>query len=349
MTPAGQTPPSETPSDDALDLTLRMVLFLFGRAFKEEATATWSAPGAVVLLGAPPGGTALAVLTRWGAKVAGRRRADGRLQVSAVHHPNDDLVVDPAAPRTETAPAWSAGIPELASSLIGPDFGGASLLAYMDVPDESGILAGAALHTALAIALADLAGSAADPARLLAALGGQGETAAAHAASLSGRHGHAMLVTAGSAAGRHVVFDPTAAGLRLVLMSARPDGGTPSRHRWPAHPSDATRATSAADAIAGQDWPRLGTLLTAAHRAGLALREPADADLLVDSALATGALGGRATSSTTALALVPARSLRDLRAAARHAFAQQGRSAPRFLTTGALPPAVDRPESLLAG
>jgi hypothetical protein len=79
------------------------------------------------------------------------------------------------------------------------------------------------------------------------------------------------------------------------------------------------------------------------------LREPADADLLVDSALATGALGGRATSSTTALALVPARSLRELRAAARHAFAERGRSAPRFLTTGALPPAAARPESLLAG
>jgi galactokinase len=217
----------------------------------------------------------------------------------------------------------------------------------MDVPDESGILAGAAQHTVLAMALADLAGSPADPASLLAALGGQGETAAAHAASLSGRHGHAMLVTAGSPAARHVVFDPTAAGLRLVLMSARPDGGTPARQRWPAHPSDAPRATIAADAIAGGDWPRLGTLLTAAHHAGLAVREPVDADLLVDSALATGALGGRATSPTTALALVPARTLRDLRAAARHAFAQRGRSAPRFLTTGALPPAAAQPESLL--
>ena len=349
MTEPGGTPPSGTPPEDALDLVLRMVRYLFGRAFKEEATATWSAPGAVVLLGATPGGPALAVVTRWGAKVAGRLRTDGRLQVCAVHDSDDDLVVNLATQGVEVAPPWSAGIPELASSLLSPDFGGASLLAFMDVPDESGILAGAALHTALALALADLAGSQMDPAALLAALGGQGETAAAYAASLSGRYGHAILITPGRAVARQVAFNPSAAGLRLVLMSARPGGGAPPRHRWAADPTDDARAGAAAGAIARQDWPELGTLLTAAHRAGVGLREPVDADLLVDSALATGALGARATSSTTALALVPARSLRDLRAAARHAFAERGRSAPRFLTTGALPPAAARPDSLLTG
>ena len=49
MTEAAGTPPSGTPPEDALDLVLRMVRYLFGRAFKEEATATWSAPGAVVI------------------------------------------------------------------------------------------------------------------------------------------------------------------------------------------------------------------------------------------------------------------------------------------------------------
>ena len=348
MTQSGGTPPSPTPPEDALDLVLRMVRYLFGRAFREEATATWSAPGAVVLLGATPGGPALAVVTRWGAKVAGRLRADGRLQVCAVHDSDDDLVVNLATREAEAAPPWSAGIPELAYSLLSPEFGGASLLAFMDVPDESGILAGASLQAALALALADLSGSQMDPAALLAALGGQGETAAAYAASLLGRHGYAILLTPGGAA-RHVAFDPTAAGLRLVLMSARPDAGAPPRHRWAADPCDDARAGAAADAIARQDWPQLGTSLTAAHRAGLGLREPVDADLLVDSALATGALGGRATSSTTALALVPARSLRALRAAARHAFAERGRSAPRLLTSGALPPAAAGPDSLLEG
>jgi galactokinase len=347
MTESGGTPPSPTPPEDALDLVLRLVRYLFGRAFKEEATATWSAPGAVVLLGATSGGPALAVVTRWGAKVAGRLRADGRLQVCAVHDSDDDLVVNLATHEAEVAPPWSAGIPEFAYSLLTPEFGGASLLAFMDVPDESGILAGASLQAALALALADLSGSQVDPAALLAALGGQGETAAAYAASLLGRHGYAILLTPGAAA-RHVAFDPTAAGLRFVLMSARPDGRTPPRQGWAGDPSDDARAVTAANAIAGGDWPRLGTLLTAAHRAGLGLREPVDADLLVDSALATGALGARATSSTTALAVVPARSLRDLRAAARHAFAERGRSAPRFLTTGTLPPATARPDSLLA-
>jgi galactokinase len=360
MTQSGGTPPSGTPPEDGLDLVLRLVRYLFGRAFKEEATATWSAPGPVVLLGAAPGGPALAVVTRWGAKVAGRLRADGRLQVCAVHDSDDDMVVNLATQEAEAAPPWSAGIPELAYSLLSPEFGGASLLAFMDVPDESGILAGAALHTALALALADLSGSQeselhrraelkVDPAALLAALGGQGEIAAAYAASLLGRHGYAILLTPGRGAARHVAFDPTAAGLRLVLMSARPDAGAPPRQRWAADPSDDARAGAAAAAIAAQDWPRLGTLLTAAHRAGLGLRDPVDADLLVDSALATGALGGRATSSTTAFALVPVRSLRDLRAAARHAFAERGRSAPRFLTTGALPPPAEGSDSLLAG
>ena len=352
MTEAVATPRSEVPGDDALDLTLRMVLHLFGRAFKEEATAGWSAPGAVVLLGASPGGPALAIVSRWGAKIAGRARDDGRLHVSTVHHPDDDLVLDPATRQGDTIPAWAAGIPELASSLLGipspaHEFGGASLLVYMDVPDESGILAGPALHTALALALADLAGLPKEPAGLLAALGGQGETAAAYAASLSGRHGHAMLITAGSAVAHHVAFDPAAAGLRLVLMSARPDEATTPRQGWTPDPSDDARVGAAVEAIAGQDWTALGTLFTTAHRAGLALREPVDADLLVDSALATGALGARATSSKTAIALAPATSLRDLRAAALHAFARRGRLAPRFLTTGALPPAVERPDSLL--
>jgi galactokinase len=340
-------PRPEGPGDDALDLTLRMVLYFFGRAFKEEATATWSVPGAVVLLGASPGGPALAVVTRWGAKVGSRARDDGRLHVSAVYHPDDDLVLDLATRQADSTPAWTAGIPELASSLLSRAFGGASLLAYMDVPYESGILAGAALHTALALALADLTGSPGDPATLLAALGGRGETAAAYAASLSGRHGHAMLISAASTVDHHVAFDPVAAGLRLVLMSARPDAAATPRHGWTPDPSDDARVGAAVEAIATQDWPALGTLFTTAHRASLALREPVDADLLVDSALATGALGSRATSSTTALALVPARSLRDLRAAAGHAFAQRGRSTPRVLTTGMLPPAVARPESLL--
>jgi galactokinase len=352
VTESVATTRSEVPSDDALDLTLRMVLHLFGRAFKQEATAGWSAPGAVVLLGASPGGPALAVVSRWGAKIAGRARDDGRLHVSSMHHPDDDLVLHLATRQEDTIPAWAAGIPELASSLLGAssparEFGGASLLVYMDVPDESGILAGAALHTALAVSLADLAGLPNEPAGLLAALGGHGEAAAAYAASLSGRHGHAMLITAGSAVADHVAFDPAAAGLRLVLMSARPDGAATPPHGWTPDPSDGARVGAAAEAIAAQDWAALGTLFTTAHRAGLALRETVDADLLVDSALATGALGGRATSSTTALALVPARSLRDLRAAAGQAFAQQGRPAPRILTTGAFPPAVARPESLL--
>src|SRR5436190_551506 len=169
----------------------------------------------------------------------------------------------PSPTPAEAAPPWSAGIPELAYSLLSPEFGGASLLAFMDVPDESGILAGASLQAALALALADLSGSQMDPAALLAALGGQGETAAAYAASLLGRHGYAILLTPGGAA-RHVAFDPTAAGLRLVLMSARPDAGAPPRHRWAADPSDDARAGAGADAIAGQDWPGLGTLLTAA-------------------------------------------------------------------------------------
>ena len=300
-----------------------------------------------MLLGGSHDGPALAVPTRWGAKVAGRTRDDGELHVSVMHRLNDGLVLDLSTRRAETIPAWAIAVPGLAASWLDRESGGASLLAYMDVPDESGIMAGAALHAALALALSAIAGLEVDPAKLLSALGGGAMTAAAQATSLLGRYGHAMVVSAGSPEPHHIAFDPAAAGLRLVLMSARPGEAVAPMQHWTPDPSDDTRVAPAADAISRQDWHALGTLLTAAHHAGAAHREPAEADLLVDCALATGSLGGRATSSTTALALVPARSLHDLRSAAVHAFAGQGRPAPRFLTTGALPPAVARPESLL--
>ncbi len=149
--------PPQIPEDDALDLTLRLVLHLFGRTFETEATATWAAPGAVVLLGGRPGGPTLAVPTRWGARVAGRPRDDGMLEVAAVHRLRDRLRLDLATSRCDEMPGWAARIPRLAAALLPHGAGGASLLAYMDVPDESGILAEGALHGALALALSEIA------------------------------------------------------------------------------------------------------------------------------------------------------------------------------------------------
>lgn len=349
MTETLATLGSQTPEDDALDLTLRLVLHVFERVFEAKATATWSAPGAVVLLGGSPGGPALAVPTRWGAKVAGRPRDDGRLRVSAVHRHTDELLLDLATGRPETVPEWASAIPGLAATLVGRGSGGASLIAYMDVPDESGIMAGAALNVALAraVTLADEA----DPSGLLAALAVEGLAGglagAAHATSLLGRSGQVLVLSRGPTGPRHVAFDPAEAGLRLALMSARPGMAVAPMRQLATPASDAGRVPPAAEAIERQDWPALGAMLTASHEAGAAGRERVEADLLVECALAASGIGGRATSSTTALALVPARSLRDLRSIAARAFAAEGRPAPRMLTTGAFPPAVARPESLL--
>jgi hypothetical protein len=160
-----------------------------------------------------------------------------------------------------------------------------------------------------------------------------------------------MLVTGldaeGATAPRSVAFDPAAAGLRLVVISARPRSDGEPAPAWTPDPSDDARTEDAYEALVREDWEGVGRLLTASRCSGGGAQDPRQADVFVEGALSTGALGARATSPTTAVALVPARSLRDLRSTIVGACAQQGRLAPRFLTTGALPPAVARPESLL--
>jgi len=361
--------PPQIPEDDALDLTLRLVLHLFGRTFETQATATWAAPGAVVLLGGRPGGPTLAVPTRWGARVAGRPRDDGMLEVAAVHRLRDRLRLDLATSRCDEMPGWAARIPRLAAALLPHGAGGASLLAYMDVPDESGILAEGALHGALALALSEIAsgitgldkvagegaGSRTGAMALIAALNGGGDgDVTALASSLLGRYGYAMMMAARlPSSPLYARFDPGAAGLRLVVISARPIEAGVAPQRWTPDPSDDDRVAPGFEATAGRQWATLGSLLTASHQASRNARGVSDAgarvesDLAVESAMATGALGGRATSPATALVLMPTRSLGDLRAGVAGAFAERALPAPRFLTTGALPPAVTRLESLL--
>lgn len=341
--------PAQVPEDDTLDLMLRLVTHVFSRVFEAEPTATWTAPGPLLLMGGDVAGDCLAVATRWGAKVAGRPRTDGVFEAAALHRLRERFVHDPGtASGPDEPPDWAAALPRLAAALLPADGGGASLLGYMDVPDESGILAGAAMRSCLATALAAMSATAADPETVITALGGDAEERVAHTASLLGRHGSAMLLSPASPTSpSYVTFDPAAAGLRLAVISARPHGEPPPARRPTSAGSEDARVARAFEAIASGDWAALGSLLTRSHEAARRHGDPSEGDLIVAASLAAGALGGRATSPATALVLMPTAAIQPLRAAVGAAFAGRGLPSPRFLTTGALPPLTARPESLL--
>jgi len=159
---------------------------------------------------------------------------------------------------------------------------------------------------------------------LLAALGGLGETAAGYAASLSGRHGPRDADHPRTSGSGHVAFDPTAAGA-CGSSSCRPGPmGRPAtpRQTWTPDPSSDVRARAApARSRAGLAPAR--SLLTAAHRAspGCGSRSMPTCWSRAPGAERWEAV---ATSSTTALALVPA----------RNAAGPASRRSPRVRATG---------------
>ncbi|SES17123.1 galactokinase [Lentzea xinjiangensis] len=119
---------------------LRLVPHAFRRTFGRPAEGVWYAPGVLNLLGG-----AVRVPAKWGAIVAGDRRDDGRLELVSVNRPAERAVLP-----SDELPPWAA--PVAGSS------GGATLMCSVDLPRGSGLSAGEALRTAVALALRDLAG-----------------------------------------------------------------------------------------------------------------------------------------------------------------------------------------------
>ena len=232
--------------------------------------------------------------------------------------------------------------------------GGATLMLNADVPETAGVASLEAQRCATALALTGLSAGAAPRGALLAALGEAGDQMPARVASLLGRPGHALIVGPPSAESSpqepgpepvHIPFEPAAAGLRLVLIVLRPGDGGPVPP-WHPDASDDARVDRAAALLRAADpaelGPGLGALLTASHRACPGAATAPEAELAVQSAIRSGALGARATSARGVLALVTAPSLREVRRAVAAAFRARDLPAPRFLSTAACWPKADQ-------
>jgi galactokinase len=115
-----------------------------------------------------------------------------------------------------------------------------------------------------------------------------------------------------------------------------PDGPETWRRRARHVTSESARVEAFVEAIGKADWSQAGALMTASHRS---LRDDyevscAELDLVVDIALAQGALGARMTGGGfggCALALVADDQVLDLTRAVAAAYSHEGWRAPTFL------------------
>jgi len=337
---------------------LRLVRYAFEKTYGSEPAGVWQAPGALVLLGGRPGGRALAVPVRWSAAVAGAPRGDRLLVVGSLNRPAEPVCLDLEVPDGGALPGWAGPVRAVAEALreAGHLTGGATLMLNADVPETAGVASLEALRCGTALALTSLSGGAPSRGALLAALGDAGDQMPARVASLLGRPGHALVIEPPVVEGSppapgpgpepvHIPFEPAAAGLRLVLIALRPGDGGPVP-RWQPDASDDARVDQAAGLLRAADpaelGPGLGALLTASHRACPGAGTAPEAELAVQSAIRSGALGARATSARGVLALVGAPSLRAVRGAVAQAFRARGLPVPRFLTTAACWPKADQ-------
>jgi hypothetical protein len=185
---------------------------------------------------------------------------------------------------------------------------------------------------------------------------------------------------AGRVGGRRPVlppvrFDPARHSLRVVVMSLRsgasgPTGETPPG-TWPSPGDPAGPWPAPGEPAAGSTWPsggdpvaaaetyrlladppgdlgtRLGGLLDAAQAASLRRREPVEADALVTTARAAGALGARTLSPRAALAVVPTYRLTGLRQAVIRSCAERGGPGVRFLTGAGLSSLEPEPDGAM--
>ena len=216
----------------------------FAAVFGGEPDGVWTSPGRVNLIGEHvdyAGGFVLPYALPQRAAVAVRRRGDGLLRMAALDLPGRPLVevalVDVEHGRPGGWAAYVAGVAAvLAAEGWWPADGGFELALASDVPQGSGLSSSAAIECATLRALAALGGFAdrveGDPiafARL--AQRAENEIVGVpcglmdQAASLGCIPGHALLLDCRDGSTRQVPFDPSSAGLAVVLI----DSGV--RHR----------------------------------------------------------------------------------------------------------------------
>lgn len=268
---------------------------------------------------------------------------------------------DQAAPDD---PHWQRYVHGVVTELrrAGWELPGLDLALTSTVPLGGGLSSSAALECAVATALAGLLGIPLDGAgrRELAEICRRAETDQVGAptggmdqlASMLGSAGHALLIDFADA--RSPVTTPVplpvaAAGLVLLVTDTRVrhvladgDGGYAQRRRECAAgdrrrlrhvASENDRVRAAVAAIGAQDWPGLGSLMTASHAS---LRDDyevsvAQLDLVVETAVGEGALGSRLTGGGfggCTITLVAAERAAAVRTAVDSAFHDRGWSAP---------------------
>ena len=230
-----------------------------------------------------------------------------------------------------------------------------SLLGHDDGPELRRLLAAAGIR-----AESEVAG---------APTGGMDQTIA-----VLGTSDHALLLDCRSWETRQVPFDPAAAGLELLVVDTRvhhslSDGGYGSRradceaaatalgvetlreatlddldrladegiHRRARHVvTEIARVTETAEALAADDWTRVGSLMLVSHasmRDDFEISCP-ELDAVVETASAHGAVGARMTGGGfggSAIALVPADRMLAVRSTLDEVFASRGWRAPSYL------------------
>jgi galactokinase len=205
----------------------------FAERAGREPDGVWRAPGRVNLIGEHTDyndGFVLPVAIDRSVVVAAARRDDDVLRSWSSRDRSSPATRSLAELGPGKSSGWSAYVEGMAWALreLGVPVTGADLLVHADLPAGAGLSSSAALEAAVALALTDLAGSTVD--RVALALAGQraeNEVVGMpcgimdQMAVLLGRAGHAVFLDTRTRATDLVPFDPTAAGLTLLVIDTR--------------------------------------------------------------------------------------------------------------------------------
>ncbi|GII55251.1 galactokinase [Planotetraspora thailandica] len=200
-------------------------------AFREnlggEPAGVWHAPGRVNLIGEHTDyndGFVLPFAVPWGVTAAVRPREDDTIRLVSLQAPGRQQVIE-EIDRAEGWARYPAGV-FWAMRGDGLPVRGADIVIDGDVPQGAGLSSSAALEVAVAIALNDLYGLGLGGLEL-AKISQRAENDFVgmpcgimdQAASALGREGHALFLDCRSLGSRAVPFDPSAYGMRLLIIN----------------------------------------------------------------------------------------------------------------------------------
>ncbi len=320
---------------------------LFAKTYDAEPGVVTAAPGRVNLIGEHTdynAGLCLPIALPHATYAAARARDDGRVRLVSG---SGGAIWEGSLDQLSTAEGWAAYSGGVVWSLgaAGYRIDGLDLAVAGCVPLGAGLSSSAALECSVGLAVLSLLGADDGPAmrRTLADAGIRAENEVAGAATggmdqtiaVLARENHALLLDCRSWESSQVPFDPTGAGLELLVVDTRVhhslnDGGYASRRadceeaartlalaslreattrdldriddervrRRAQHVvTEIARVSATVDALAGGDWAGVGDLMQASHES---MRDDfeiscPELDQVVGTAIAHGAVGARMT------------------------------------------------------